>query len=91
MERRPQCHILFDREPPRRGENPVAGKLALDPALQASRSWSRLADEKSQMVRLRNIENLADEELKGKLVVCTQLTNIRSGRFMTEGHFWLSR
>jgi hypothetical protein len=45
---------------------------------------------KSHMVRLRNIEKLADEELKGKLVGCAQLINIQSGGFITEGHFSLS-
>jgi hypothetical protein len=43
-----------------------------------------------QMVRLRNLEKLADEELKGKLVGCAQLINIQSGGFITEGHFSLS-
>jgi hypothetical protein len=44
----------------------------------------------AQMVRLRNMEKLADEELKGKLVGCAQLINIQSGGFITEGHFSLS-
>jgi hypothetical protein len=46
--------------------------------------------EKSHLVRLRNIDKLADEELKGKLVGCAQLINIQSGGFITEGHFSLS-
>ena len=46
--------------------------------------------EKSHTVRLRNIDKLADEELKGKLVGCAQLINIQSGGFITEGHFSLS-
>jgi hypothetical protein len=44
----------------------------------------------AQTVRLRNVEKLADEELKGKLVGCAQLINIQSGGFITEGHFSLS-
>jgi hypothetical protein len=48
------------------------------------------AGEKAQMVRLRNVERLCDEELKGKLVGCAQLINIQSGGFLTEGHFSLS-
>jgi hypothetical protein len=48
------------------------------------------AASKVQMVRLRNLEKLADEELKGKLVGCAQLINIQSGGFITEGHFSLS-
>jgi hypothetical protein len=48
------------------------------------------AGDKSHMVRLRNIEKIADEELKGKLVGCAQLINIQSGGFITEGHFSLS-
>jgi hypothetical protein len=48
------------------------------------------AGEKAQMVRLRNVERLYDEELKGKLVGCAQLINIQSGGFLTEGHFSLS-
>ena len=48
------------------------------------------AASKAQMVRLRNLEKLADEELKGKLVGCAQLINIQSGGFITEGHFSLS-
>ncbi len=48
------------------------------------------AGDKAQTVRLRNIENLADDELKGKLVGCAQLINIQSGGFITEGHFSLS-
>jgi hypothetical protein len=44
----------------------------------------------AQMVRLRNMEKLADEALKGKLVGCAQLINIQSGGFITEGHFSLS-
>jgi hypothetical protein len=46
--------------------------------------------DKSHLVRLRNIEKLADEELKGKLVGCAQLINIQSSGFTTEGHFSLS-
>ena len=48
------------------------------------------AADKSHLVRLRNIEKIADEELKGKLVGCAQLINIQSGGFITEGHFSLS-
>ena len=48
------------------------------------------AGDKSHMVRLRHIEKIADEELKGKLVGCAQLINIQSGGFITEGHFSLS-
>jgi hypothetical protein len=48
------------------------------------------AGDKSHMVRLRNIEKITDEELKGKLVGCAQLINIQSGGFITEGHFSLS-
>ena len=44
----------------------------------------------AQTVRLRNMEKLADEELKGKLFGCAQLINIQSGGFITEGHFSLS-
>ena len=44
----------------------------------------------AQMVRLRNMEKLADEELKGKLVGCAQLINIQSAGFITAGHFSLS-
>lgn len=41
-------------------------------------------------VKLRNVEKLVDEELKGKLVGCCQLINIQSGGFVTQGHFSLS-
>jgi hypothetical protein len=44
----------------------------------------------AHMVRLRNLEKLVDDELKGKLVGCAQLINIQSGGFITEGHFSLS-
>lgn len=47
-------------------------------------------DGKTQQVRLRNTENIADEALKAKLVGCAQLINIQSGGFITEGHFSLS-
>jgi hypothetical protein len=46
--------------------------------------------DKAQIVRLRNVEHLSHEELKGKLVGCAQLINIQSGVFLTEGHFSLS-
>lgn len=45
---------------------------------------------KGPNVRLRNVEKITDEDLRGKIVGCAQLINIQSGGFMSEGHFSLS-
>lgn len=45
---------------------------------------------KGPNVRLRHVERISDEALRGKLVGCAQLINIQSGGFLSEGHFSLS-
>lgn len=44
----------------------------------------------SQLLLLRNVDRLADSELKSKLAGCAQLINLQSSGFISEGHFSLS-
>jgi hypothetical protein len=44
----------------------------------------------THLLRMRNLEKIEDEGLRGKLVGCAQLINVQSEGFITEGHFSLS-
>ena len=48
------------------------------------------SEAKSSLLRLHNLEKVADLGLRGKLVSCAQLINVQSGGFITEGPFSLS-
>ena len=44
----------------------------------------------AHLLRMRNLEKIEDQGLRGKLVGCAQLINVQSEGFITEGHFSLS-
>lgn len=67
-----------------RGLHALAGCETL-PAAVISR-----AEGNSNLVRLHNLEKIADLGLRGKLAGCAQLINVQAGGFITEGPFSLS-
>jgi hypothetical protein len=77
----PQSSLLLTDE---RGRQALDGCKLL-PAAVISRS-----DDNSSVVRLQNLEKVADLGLRGKLASCAQLINVQSSGFITEGHFSLS-
>jgi len=48
------------------------------------------AEGNCNLVRLHNLEKIADLGLRGKLAGCAQLINVQAGGFITEGPFSLS-
>jgi hypothetical protein len=44
----------------------------------------------THLLRMRHLEKIEDQGLRGKLVGCAQLINVQSEGFITEGHFSLS-
>lgn len=44
----------------------------------------------THLLRMRNLEKIEDQGLRGKLVGCAQLINVQSDGFITQGHFSLS-
>jgi len=48
------------------------------------------SESNGSVVRVQNLEKVADLGLRGKLASCVQLINAQAGGFITEGHFSLS-